>query len=145
MPLFIWCRQNSLGQLRGFWPLRFYPLPPILLADHTKAKMLFTFQFKKQGSKLLDISIKIVHFYHICQILHLVHSCSRIYCMISPFSHFEKSLKSQSQAHEWMSCVDSCKIWLTSQYSSTLKFSTILIQTNLFCVQRTATQQKQRL
>ena len=37
-------RQNVLGQLSGFWPLTFYPLPPLLLADHTKFQRSLSIQ-----------------------------------------------------------------------------------------------------
>ena len=53
-------QNNQPSWLSGFWLLKFYPLPPSLLGGSLiqKHKHLFIFQSKKQGSNLLDISIK---------------------------------------------------------------------------------------
>ena len=46
-------QQNVSGQLSGFWPLRFYPLPPPVIPHHTKTQKFVDLSIqKKTGSKL---------------------------------------------------------------------------------------------
>ena len=55
-------------RLSGLWPLRFYPLSPSPLSGaHKKLKNFTIFQFKKQGSNLLEISIQMTHSYYVRQ------------------------------------------------------------------------------
>ena len=110
------------ASLANFGRYRF--TPSLLSSQPTiqKYKNFLNFQFKKQGSILLDISV-----------LPLVQSCSRkyYYGFAFFFLHFTC----------WF-------LWKLTNFAinqSMLKFSTIFIWTNLFYVQRIAIQQKQQL